>query len=82
MKMTDKQAAAFAAARQMIDQSRAIEIRTLRNWANGGVLGGVPKPVFTEMTVAEDEAICELWKTLDGSSCWMSALYLLCSDHK
>ena len=82
MKMTDKQAVAFAAARQLISRPRAIEIRTLRNWANGGVLGGVPKPAFTEMTVAEDEAIRELWKTLNGSSCWMSALYLLCNEHR
>jgi hypothetical protein len=82
MKMTDKQAAAFAAARQLISRPRAIEIRTLRNWANGGVLGGVPKPAFTEMAVAEDDAIRELWKTLDGSSCWMSALYRLCNEHR
>ena len=80
--LPNDQAQALAAARTLISQERAKEIRALRNWQNGGVLGGNPKPDIPEMTDAENEAIRELWKTLDGSSCWMSALHLLCNQSK
>ena len=74
------QAQTLAAARMLISKERAKEIRALRNWQNGGVLGGNPKPAFPEMTDAENEAIRGFWKTLAGSSCWMSALHLLCNQ--
>ena len=73
---------AFDDARQQIGRSRAKEILRWKNWRHGGVLGGAPKPTCPDITDEEDQAIRRLWMTLDGSSCWMSALYLLYNDER
>lgn len=73
---------AFEAAREIISVPRANEILRLKNWEHGGVLGGAPKPAFPQLTSEENNAIRRLWMTLDGSSCWMTALYMLRNDHR
>ena len=68
---------AFNGARKLITIPRAKEILCWKNWRHGGVLGGAPKPSCPDITDEEYQAIRKLWLTLDGSSCWMSALYML-----
>jgi len=78
--MTQSQAKrirAFEAAVKLISRERSKEILAWRNWKNGGVLGGAPPPDHPDMTDDENEAIKQLWLTLDGSASWMSALYML-----
>ena len=72
----------FDDARKLITNSRAKEILRWKNWRHGGVLGGAPKPTCPDITAEEDQAIRRLWLTLDGSSCWMSALYMLNNDER
>lgn len=69
---------AFVAAQSTINPVRAREIKLLCDWKNGGVLGGLPRPSYPSLTLEEDELIRQLWLTLDGSACWMDALYMLC----
>lgn len=78
----DVQCQAFDQARRLIDQNRSREILRWQNWRNGGVLGGAPRPDCPEMSAEEDAVIRQLWLTLDGSSCWMSALYMLVNDER
>lgn len=73
---------AFDAARKLISIERANEILRWKNWEHGGVLGGAPKPPFPRITSVEKTAIHDLWMTLDGSSCWMTALYMLRNDER
>lgn len=81
-KRNDDRWIAFDDARKLIGIDRANEILRWRNWQHGGVLGGAPEPPYPELTEAENEAIHRLWLTLDGSSCWMSALYMLRNDER
>jgi len=78
----DDQLRAFDDARKLITIPRAKEILRWKNWRHGGVLGGAPKPNCADISVDEDQVIRRLWLTLDGSSCWMSALYMLCNDER
>ncbi len=73
---------AFDEARKSVSISRAKEILRWKNWRHGGVLGGAPKPNCRDISDDEDQAIRRLWLTLDGSSCWMSALYMLYNDER
>ncbi len=69
---------AFDAARPLIDTTRANDIRRLLAWHHGGCLNlGTKKPDICEVTANEDRLIRALWQTLPGSSCWMSALFML-----
>lgn len=78
---TSTQDFALALARQVISDKRAREIIQLKNFQHGicGCLNA-KRPEVGPITVKEEEAIKELWMTLDGSSSWMSALFLLASD--
>jgi len=69
---------AFAQARVAISAKRAREIMQLKNWEHGmcGCLNAT-KPDVPQLSENEDRRIHELWNTLPGSSCWMSALFLL-----
>lgn len=69
---------AFAKARAVISVTRAREIMQLKNWEHGmcGCLNAT-KPDVPQLSENEDRLIHELWNTLPGSSCWMSALFLL-----
>lgn len=73
---------AFDAARKIVSIPRANEILRWKNWQHGGVLGGAPKPPFPRLTPEENDVIKQLWLTLDGSSCWMTALYMLRNDER
>lgn len=73
---------AFDEARQLISVARAAEILRWKNWRHGGVLGGPPQPECPDISGAEQLAVRRLLLTLDGSSCWMSALYLLSSEQR
>ena len=75
-----KRIRAFEAAVKLISRERSKEILAWRNWKNGGVLGGMPSPAYPDMTDDENDAIRQLWMTLDGSACWMWALHMLCND--
>jgi len=81
-RQTALQQRAFDDARKLITISRAKEILRWKNWRHGGVLGGAPKPNCPDICDEEDQVIRRLWLTLDGSSCWMSALYMLCNDER
>ena len=82
MSQTESCLEAFDAARNIVSIARANEILRWKNWQHGGVLGGAPKPPFPRLTPEENNAIRRLWMTLDGSSCWMSALYMLRNDER
>ena len=70
---------ALQAARQVLSQERAHDIRRLMSWKHGGCLClGATRPDIADVTPDEDAAIRQLWDTLPGSSCWMSALLMLC----
>lgn len=73
---------ALAEARQLISVKRANELLRWKNWQHGGVLGGAPQPECPKISDEEQLAVKRLWLTLDGSSCWMSALYLLSNDKR
>jgi hypothetical protein len=77
----EEQRRAFARACEVIDRARANDIRRLKNWEHGmcGCLNAV-KPAVTSLTPEEDAAIRNLWDTLPGSTCWMTALFLLCNQ--
>ena len=78
----DNRVRAFDDARKLISMSRAAEVLRWKNWRHGGVLGGAPRPTCPDITDEEDQAIRRLWLTLDGSSCWISALYMLYNDER
>ena len=78
----DTRLRAFDEARKLIGVSRAKEILRWKSWRHGGVLGGAPRPTCPDISDEEDQAVRRLWMTLDGSSCWMSALYMLCNDER
>ena len=78
----DTRLRAFDEARKLIGVSRAKEILRWKNWRHGGVLGGAPKPTSSDISNEEDQAIRRHSLTLNGSSCWMSALYMLCNDER
>lgn len=78
----DTRLRAFDEARKLVSVSRAKEILRWKNWRHGGVLGGAPRPTCSDISDEEDQGIRRLWLTLDGSSCWMSALYMLCNDER
>ena len=88
MPQTESRLEAFEAARSIVSLARANEILRWKNWEHGGVLGGAPKPSsrfmrdFPRLSREEHKAIHRLWMTLDGSSCWMSALYMLRNDER
>ena len=73
---------AFESARELVSVARAAEILRWKNWRHGGVLGGAPEPTCPDISEAENQVVKRLWLTLDGSSCWMSALYMLCNDER
>ena len=78
----DDRLRAFDDARELISVPRAKQILRWQNWRHGGVLGGTPPPTCPDINDEEDQAIRKLWLTLDGSSCWMSALYMLYNDRR
>ena len=80
-KLTCEQQRVLARASEVIDRTRANDIRRLKNWEHGmcGCLNAV-KPDVEPVTPEEGAAIRSLWKTLPGSTCWMTALFLLCSQ--
>ncbi len=69
---------ALATARDAISVRRTREILQLKSWEHGmcGCVNAI-KPDVDPISEDENRLILELWKTLPGSSCWMSALYLL-----
>lgn len=77
-----KRLEAFENARELVDVHRAKEILRWKNWQHGGVLGGAPRPECPDISEVEDQVIHQLWLTLDGSSCWMTALYMLSNDER
>ena len=82
--LTQERQRALARACEAIDCTRANDIRRLKNWEHGmcGCLNAV-KPEVEPVTPEEDAAIHKLWDTLPGSTSWMTALFLLCSQsHK
>jgi hypothetical protein len=81
-RQTAIQLRAFELAHKLITISRAKEILRWKNWRHGGVLGGAPKPSCPDISDVEDQMIRRLWLTLNGSSCWMSALYMLRNDER
>ena len=81
--MTPDQYQAFTAARAVIDPQRANDIRRLMNWKHGGCLClDANRPAVPDPTPQEDALIRSLWDTLSRSSCWMSALFMLCNEHQ
>ena len=82
MTLTPQQLQAFRAACQVIDRQRARDIRRLKHWQHGmcGCLNAV-QPNAPDVTPEEEAAIQALWDTLPGSSCWMTALYMLCNQN-
>lgn len=72
---------AFSGARAIISNGRALEIIQLKNWEHGmcGCVNAT-KPDVPPLSANEDRLIHELWNTLPGSSCWMTALFLLASE--
>lgn len=81
--LTQEQEQALDRAAEVIDPSRANDIRRLKNWEHGmcGCLNAV-KPDVTPVTPEEDAAIRRLWDTLPGHTSWMTALFLLCQEPK
>ena len=78
MNLDAMQQQAFDAACEIVDCERANALRKLKHWNSGGCLNrGSVKPEIPDETPEEDAAIRALWLTLPGSSCWMSALYML-----
>jgi hypothetical protein len=79
--LTHDQQRTFEAACQVIDRTRAHEILQLKNWHHGmcGCLNAV-KPDGPDVSERENAVILQLWTTLPGWTCWMSALYLLCNQ--
>jgi len=72
---------AFSNARAVISTERAREILRLKSWEHGmcGCLNAT-KPDLPPLSGNEDRLIHELWNTLPGSSCWMTALFVLASE--
>jgi hypothetical protein len=68
----------LAQARVVISSKRAREILQLKHWEHGmcGCLNAV-KPDVDPISEIENRLIHELWNALPGSSCWISALFLL-----
>jgi hypothetical protein len=82
LQQDDTRLRAFNDARKLISVSRAKEILRWKNWRHGGVLGGASQPSCPDITDEEDQVVRRLWMTLDGSRCWMSALYMLYNDER
>ena len=81
--LTPKQHEALTRACDVIDRKRANDIRRLKHWEHGmcGCLSAVI-PEIPKVTTEEDEVIRALWETLPGHTCWMTALFLLCTQPK
>jgi hypothetical protein len=81
--MTPDQNKAFTAARSVINPKRANDIRRLMSWKHGGCLClGAKRPTVPDPSPEEEKLIRSLWDTLSASSCWMTALFMLCNEQQ
>ena len=79
--LTDEQWEAFFVARRAVSRDRAHAICELKHWQHGGCLMR-ERPAIPDVSDEENTAIHALWMTLSGSSCWMSAAYILRNNEK
>ncbi len=81
-KLIYQQRQALERALQVISRTRIAEICRLTHWQSGGCLSQRKRPDIAEVTAEEDQAIRSLWHTLQGTSCWMTAVYLIRNHQK
>ena len=69
----------LANASVIVPAERAVALRELTRWKNGGCLTIRQRPDIPDVTEEEDDAINTVWNTIpNGSSCWSTALDCLC----